>query len=231
MGRMRLEMEILEPIVENLQLPLEALVSENARWLRGNPGAPWLYSSGVRYQMEGAHPHIPGRPDERFEPIPRVIELGEGDCEDLAAWRAAELRVRGFSPEDPRLFPRARAFAVRSGRTVIEGLGPVNLIHILVSRDGSCELSQIEDPSARLGMEPLTPEQLRAAVGADCAPGFYCESRPTVPSARQALRLTAPIPTARRVSRPGLMLRAVAGARANRQMWEALARAYRQRGR
>ena len=170
MTRMRIEMEILAPFVANLALPLEALTSMNARYLRERGASvPWLYNAGVRYIPEGRN-GCTGRPDERWEPIPRVIELGGGDCEDLACWRAAELRVRGLAPRDPRRFPRARAFAVRSGQTVIAGIGRVNLIHILVSRDGTCSLApnNIEDPSVRLGMKPWSAAQLRSAVLMHC---------------------------------------------------------------
>lgn len=86
---------------------------------------PALYDSGVRYVREP-----PG--SERWSPPSVVLGRGYGDCEDLASWRAAELRVTG---EDPR----ARARVVRSGPRTW---------HAIVERgDGS-----IEDPSRILGM-------------------------------------------------------------------------------
>jgi hypothetical protein len=93
-----------------------------------HPDTPPLYTAGVRWQKET--PTHGGHNEERFLTIPLVRMLGWGDCDDLAAWRAAELQRSG---------ERARAvvYAVRPG-----------LWHVVVRRgDGS-----IEDPSTRLGM-------------------------------------------------------------------------------
>lgn len=86
---------------------------------------PRIYDAGVRYQREDP------RRREEWRTIPEVLARGEGDCEDLAAWRAAELVASG---EDPRARPVLR-------RT---GTG----WHVVVARgDGS-----VEDPSRILGM-------------------------------------------------------------------------------
>lgn len=91
--------------------------------VEGEP-APRLYDSGVRYERE--------RGSERWLVPSQVLELGVGDCEDLAAWRAAELRVSG---EDPAALARV----VRAGPRTW---------HAIVERgDGT-----IEDPSRLLGM-------------------------------------------------------------------------------
>lgn len=88
-------------------------------------GFPPLYSSGVRYRPERGRNHW-ATPSE-------VMARRVGDCEDLAAWRIAELRRSG---EDPRA-----TFVIRSS-------GRPGLWHIVVRRgDGS-----LEDPSAVLGM-------------------------------------------------------------------------------
>lgn len=159
MGRMRIEMEILEPIVPNLRLPLEALVQQDVRYLRSHPRTPPLYEAGVVWRMEGLN-RCTGRPAEHFATIPEVMEQGWGDCEDLAAWRAAELRLAGH--------PRAYAFAVRSGKMRHPELGLVNLIHILTSRDGSCNPRAIEDPSIVLGMPPISERIMLAAIREFC---------------------------------------------------------------
>ena len=81
---------------------------------------PPLYSraAGVRYKAEP-------RGRERWRTCDEVFGSGEGDCEDLAAWRAAELQVRG----EP-----ARVVVIRSGP---------RRFHAIVRRgDGS-----YEDPS------------------------------------------------------------------------------------
>lgn len=86
---------------------------------------PRLYQSGVIYQIEP-----PGR--ERWQLPEETYELGEGDCEDLCAWRSAELVVTG---EDPK------------ARAIIRWLRP-GLMHCLVLRGNG----KIEDPSKMLGM-------------------------------------------------------------------------------
>lgn len=45
---------------------------------------PSLYDSGVLYRREN------GR--EQWQSAAETLQLGRGDCEDLASWRAAELR-------------------------------------------------------------------------------------------------------------------------------------------
>lgn len=86
---------------------------------------PPLYRSGVRYKEEPI-----GR--ERWQLPSETYSRGEGDCEDLAAWRAAELVVSG---EDTR------------ARAILRWLRP-GLMHCLVLRSGG----KTEDPSKVLGM-------------------------------------------------------------------------------
>lgn len=86
---------------------------------------PSLYESGVRYEREP-------RGSERWLTPSMALLRGAADCEDLAAWRAAELRVSG---EDTYAQPQV----VRTSP---------NTWHAVVARsDGS-----FEDPSAALGM-------------------------------------------------------------------------------
>jgi len=88
---------------------------------------PALYSSGVRYRREPAG-------SERWLRPSTVRSVGAGDCEDLAAWRTAELIVTGQDPA-------SRMSLVRTGPA---------MLHAIVRRgDG-----RIEDPSALLGMVP-----------------------------------------------------------------------------
>jgi hypothetical protein len=103
----------------------EALAGINTTYLLTYK-APPLYQSGVVYV-----PEPPGR--EHWQDVPTTLERGKGDCEDLASWRIAELRVKG-----------ERAIPWVTWRRVGDGLR----FHALVKRaDGT-----IEDPSARLGM-------------------------------------------------------------------------------
>lgn len=86
---------------------------------------PPLYSGRVRYQAEPLG-------QERWQ-IPSVtLQLGYGDCEDLAAWRAAELVVSGVD---------------RGALAVVKIVRP-GLMHCIVRRGNG----RLEDPSKRLGM-------------------------------------------------------------------------------
>jgi hypothetical protein len=103
---------------------LEGLVRLDLVLLKEAQGRiPLLYEAGVRYVREA-------RGHEHWRHIGEVLRAKQGDCEDLAAWRAAELRAQG----EP-----ARAIATPSGP---------GRWHAVVKRaDGS-----IEDPSRKLGM-------------------------------------------------------------------------------
>lgn len=110
-----------------LGIGLRALVAQNLAWLIVHPNTPKLYDSGVVYEREP-----PGQ--EEWQTIPSVIDQGSGDCEDLAAWRVAELQRAG---EPARII-------TKSARQLSGKL----LIHVLVRRgDGT-----LEDPSMLLGM-------------------------------------------------------------------------------
>ncbi len=113
---------------------LEALTTANVAYLLKHPHTPNLYESGVRYEEEP-----PGR--DEWQDIPDTIARRTGDCEDLACWRVAELRVRG------------RQMRAMHGVTVSDLPGPdgklVTTFHIrVVHQDGTTE-----DPSRVLGMK------------------------------------------------------------------------------
>ena len=80
---------------------MEALVRINQSHIRQGEelakrriGVPYppLYRSGLHYEREP-----PGQ--EVWPDIPRIIEAGWGDCEDLACWRAAEWRELSYHYE------------------------------------------------------------------------------------------------------------------------------------
>ena len=112
---------------------LEGLIMANVAYLLDNPNTPPLYSAGVRYEVE------PEGRDE-WQDIPDTLMRRTGDCEDLACWRVAELRVKGGEPE---------ATTHISVSTIPAQSGTLQTVyHITVRRaDG-----RIEDPSRRLGM-------------------------------------------------------------------------------
>lgn len=124
---------------------LEAMVCHDVGLLEADPSLPGLYESGIRYQRErppeGAVQladalGVTLRTPEEWRDIPACLAAGHADCEDLATYRAAELRAR----------QGVEARAVIRGRW-----SPVDrrwVYHVVTAYpDGT-----IEDPSALLGM-------------------------------------------------------------------------------
>jgi hypothetical protein len=105
---------------------LETLTELDRDYLKRHPRTPPLYRSRVRYQREP-----PGQ--EQWRTIPVVWKDGYGDCEDLAAWRVAELRNAGVHARP--------CFRYRQD-------GKRRIYHIMVCLPGGL----IEDPSTVLGM-------------------------------------------------------------------------------
>jgi hypothetical protein len=108
---------------------------------------PPLYEAGVRYR------------DEPRDVWKHAVDVGHdkfGDCEDLAAYRAAELRVSG---EDPGAY----VTTYKSGP---------NRYHAVVARSGGL----VEDPSRVLGMgqkkmKPIERGRSVNVLGDDPLPG------------------------------------------------------------
>ena len=106
---------------------LESLVNINRDELR-RLKLPPLYRAGVRYIRE--------EDTEIWKDAVHVLEDGFGDCEDLAAWRVAELRN---NHKTARPYIRYR----------VDPQSGVYIYHVMVQRgDGS-----LEDPSKILGMK------------------------------------------------------------------------------
>ena len=123
---------------------LVQLVAKDEEWIRRNPQTPWFYEAGIPYRRDP-----PG--GDKWLPIPGVLAQGHADCKSMAAWRVAELRVKGDKYRDARgnvvrTGPEAaKAFWV-DGRTE-KSLGP-GQYHVRLRRgDG-----RIEDPSVMMGM-------------------------------------------------------------------------------
>jgi hypothetical protein len=124
---------------------LEGLTRVN-EGLMQRQAIPPLYQAGVRYKDE---------PRDVWRHALDVLGEGWGDCEDLSAYRAAELRHTG---EDP-------AAAVNVYKS-----GPSRYHAVVLRGDGT-----IEDPSKVLGMgaKPamnLKPTRSANLVGADPTP-------------------------------------------------------------
>lgn len=117
---------------------LDALVKLDRLQIR-QMDLPPLYEARVRYRREARDPRT-GKRKEEWRTIVDVLEAGGiGDCEDLAAYRVAELKEQGIN---------ATIWLTKQGRTW----------HVRVRHpDG-----RIEDPSLRLGMN--APPQKKARV-------------------------------------------------------------------
>lgn len=115
-----------------IEAAVETLARANEAYLRAHPNTPALAKSGVEYQRE----RRPRGTPENWQGIEDIIREGHGDCEDLSAWRIAELRNRGVRAK-PHVI---RANPNRDGRW-----------HIMVAvyRRGR---RTVEDPSKELGM-------------------------------------------------------------------------------
>ena|GEM_PF-1606828 len=120
--------------VTRLNVLVRALTALNVLWLREHPRAPLLKRSGVRYNTQPIG-------CERFLTIPSILQRGNGDCDQLASWRAAELRERfGI-----KALPEVRQMGEK-------------LWHVYVRLPNG----KVEDISAHLGM-PVPPNL--AALG------------------------------------------------------------------
>lgn len=121
---------------------LEGLTRVNVGLMQAG-GIPPLYEAGVHYQDET---------DDVWRSAEEVARTRWGDCEDLSAYRAAELRVSG---EDPGAY------------LDLYKSGPQRYHAIVVRGDGS-----IEDPSKVLGMgsKPVHRSKTVNVIGADPAP-------------------------------------------------------------
>jgi hypothetical protein len=118
----RVPLRDAEDVLGALRAHVAASVRDIARAAREGRPIPPIYASGVRYDRRD--------PNERWQLPSETLGRRRGDCEDLAAWRAAELLLRG---------ERASVGVRRTGPRVLHA--------IVVRANGS-----VEDPSKRLGM-------------------------------------------------------------------------------
>lgn len=108
---------------------LEALISVNLDYLDEYPNAPRLYDSGVFYKRVIER----GQEDDDWADISVCLTLGYADCEDLVAWRCAELR-------------KFHGIMARPGLTYQENTNGEWLYHIWVQYPNGMK----EDPSRKV---------------------------------------------------------------------------------
>jgi hypothetical protein len=109
---------------------LEGLTGVNEILMRRDPSIPPLYESGAHWELRPKDPS-----DTRWRYADEVATDGWGDCQALAAYRAAELRVKGADPSaHVRVYPTGE-----------------NKYHAVVARGNGL----VEDPSVALGMLPF----------------------------------------------------------------------------
>jgi hypothetical protein len=124
--------------LDALNAGVYGLMLMDCAWLKDFPATPRIYESGVIYKPELQRRAKDGHLleyGEDWQTVPWILYHGFGDCEDLASWRAAELRVKDGIMAKPDVAIRR----LPSGywRAHVRTMWP----------DG-----HIEDPSARLGM-------------------------------------------------------------------------------
>ena len=148
---MRVKIAIPEPHVSKpvLDAGLEAVTRLDEQMIAA--GEVPSFERGLRYGVKW-RPEPKG--DEHFDSADRVLARRMGDCDDLAPWHAASLRVSG---EDP------------GARAVVRRSGPKRWHAVVLRSDGS-----IDDPSLRAGMKagvaPMPHGVMGAVVPAMIAP-------------------------------------------------------------
>lgn len=128
----------------------------NKRTMKGEGvPVPPLYASGVYYEEDP-----PGREDWRDCYV--VLARGKGDCDNLVAWRVAELKAAGF-PAEPvikyQLIPRDQMIRIGYPANKVGDDG-ILMIHCAVRGPRQCLINPeqqpdgtwIEDVSKNLGM-------------------------------------------------------------------------------
>lgn len=141
-----------------LQGMLDVLVNHDEDWLRVYPNTPSMFKAGIRYM-----PEAPNK--EEFCNIPHILRARGGDCDDLAPWRAAEIRVRENVPARAKFIWR---------------LKPVRgqLYHVIVERFDRPGQASYEDPCRALGMgQSVAPTLFQNMPSADLFRNLNTQAR------------------------------------------------------
>lgn len=121
-----------------------AIAHDNESLVRDGQ-VPLLYGSGVRYRREDL---------EWWINALIVLLQGHGDCEDLAAWRAGELRALGWRALLPSMdgYATARARHLNSIEAEVVLTREGDRLYHAITRYRVGTTWYYDDPSARLGM-------------------------------------------------------------------------------
>lgn len=118
-----------------LLIMFEALVNINQIWIKTHKTTtPPIYKAPVRYEREYG--------TELWCDIPTILEKGFGDCEDLAAWRCAEIREAGGKASPYVTYKKVNGSFHYHAIIKRAGINP---------KTGTYG-KWLEDPSKRLGM-------------------------------------------------------------------------------
>jgi hypothetical protein len=138
-----------------LRAGVMGLMLENCAWLYEYPQTPLLYQSGCFYKPEKRETQGSKvvQYGEDWQTIPYVMHAGFGDCEDLGAWRSAELRMLPF-------MLKFKATGIKDKSLITKGIKATPFIKVRQMPGGSWRAhvvvkwpnGTIEDPSAKLGM-------------------------------------------------------------------------------
>jgi hypothetical protein len=131
------------------QAAIEGLSMLDEQILELSPDFPRLYEADVVYRKEKR---------DTWRHADDVLCSGWGDCEDLAAWRVAELRVSGEDPD-------AYVYVYQSGP---------HRFHAVVARGSG----RIEDPSLILGMQVSAERRSQMPKYVGQGEGYSNNTRP-----------------------------------------------------
>lgn len=110
---------------EEIRAWLRALVALNVELLKlaraRRAPLPALYRSGVVYRPEprASSTAIAANTSEDFAPCVVALARGWGDCDDLAAWRCAELNASGIAADVDVIETRASTPTARRWHIVV----------------------------------------------------------------------------------------------------------------
>lgn len=122
--------------IATLETMFEAMTRVNVAWMLAHK-CPLLYRSGVRYRREDER----GDVGEIWKDASTILKDGFDDCEGLASFLAAELRVKAPNSVGPMRYANAY---VKLKTTSMPGM-----LHAIVFDPVT---GKVFDPSRKLGM-------------------------------------------------------------------------------